>query len=162
MAGNGSGRSGSSRTKGGVVAPPKVSKGPQKVDYNGAMRIASDQNRAARALRANQYSFNGNGSWAMQRDRYYARSTTEGLARRAIKTALGNYRTAQAYSRFPNSNQAATPESAARYRASLPANRQAVVNAVRVARAFRPAYIGELRTRWDARQVRNATRRSGR
>lgn len=158
MAGNGS-RGGSNRSAGGKTTAVK---GPQKVDYNGAMRIATDQVRAERRLRANQYSFNGNGAWAQNRDRYLARSTTEGLAREAVRSRLGEYRRLQASSRYPNYNLAATPESAARYRAGLPSKRAEVVRAVRAARAFRPRYLGELQKRYEARQTQNASRRTRR
>jgi hypothetical protein len=162
MAGNGS-RGGSSRSSGGTTsAAPKAVKGPQKVDFNGAMRIAADQVRAEGRLRANQYSFNGNGAWAQSRDRYYAKSTTEGLAREAVRGRLSEYRRIQAQSRFPNYNQAATPESAARYRSALPGKRAEVMRAVRTARAFRPRYLGELQQRYEARQRQNASRRSRR
>jgi len=121
-------------------------KGRNRVDYAGAVKLLKSQAAAIKRLKSPQQTFNGNAEYARQLDRIKAKSTPMANALREVRALKGEYRRRQASAKNPYA-LASQRERAARDMSDV---RPKISKAVRVARAFKPAYSGETKRRYLA------------
>lgn len=127
--------------------PAATARTPRKrVDYAGAVSLGRSQDAARRRLARGEYTATGNGGWSMMWDRRQAKTPTEKLARDRVKGALSELRKWQGTTR----NQYASSQMKERAKREIARARKDVIKQVRIARAFRPAYLPETRRRYQA------------